>query len=1152
MKDCLDKVLAITLGKTFIGLCLRDDREIYKLESLLIPAEFSSLSDLQHRKNAARCREAHKRRENWFMNEIWLKAGLPDFRQDKNWENLKDKLPTYYKNDKNLKTREFPAYPDKTSFNSALLRIHLIEGKPLASWQIWKALWAAIQQRGFYFYNWKTEPAGIESIKGNVAALEEQRTQLETDIEKLKALKKSAHGIASEEYAELLRLKQSELKAWKEEFAELTHQIKHYEELLLDNLHQEKYTYPCYLEAAKQGLWSFDTLTNKAVIKNQLDHTAEALKPGENHVPRAFRIKELKKLWAQAQVQLPELKGYDVEYFLYGETRLPFASAWNNEYKAFRGKAHYDCQGVMGQKVPRFDNRFISSCKLFPGRNACKASDPLSLQFDLLTQLKRLKYFSRDSKAVYSLSPTELKTVFEELWTGKIKEQINNNSPQLFIPYTFLQKALRKHVASFDELQNMEQLEKLKLKRSGRSHFSRLALSLMKQVLLSAPSSSCAPTDYINPSDYAQHDKPKGLTEVEVENALRRLGETWKTFDIPEYSHEMSGQLTREAAIEKLLAESNNPIVRHRLTLVHNLLNQLENGFNLKKHPPKQVFLECIGAEGGGFEGNKTRKARPKKSLSQDVINDNLKEKLKELNVEPSKTNVLKLRLLQEQQSQCPFTGEKLDEAQLQHYQIEPIVRVTEQSFTQTLGNKVLTTPDTCREKKQRTPYHWLAQALVWPEYVARVQRMYSGVQEEKKRLLTAPDAQELALKSKNGYIARVLRQLIALHFGYQEMANSEIRHIFVSDGTITKAIRKQYELNNWLLTNQEAQELNGLLNQLSDTSKQQSLEEKNIILRSVKKLNKKQLNNGKRHALNAFCLSFTSHLQKKIIQDAEPENLKISTLDNLKPQARSILNELFPKPLRRNNKELYPEATIYRYNPKHNAITIRKNLRSFLENDKDGKAIEKIADQSLRHYLKQMRQKLPNREAWENFLDPDRTANRDSKGNLLEDPYLLECRHPLFNTLVKKVEVITSELDENPTISHDGLRVAGEYKDFGSKSTKGQFKRTKQHRGQLLYQDTKGKWRVFPVYGHMKLAEARKQAKEKGPLYQDGLLFYSSALISIEKAFALSNGNLLKAGVYKLRTIKSEGIAVIESHEGTEYLVSINKITEAGLSLIR
>lgn len=44
---------------------------------------------------------------------------------------------------------EFSAKNDSTIYNSILLRILLVENKPLEQWQIYKAIHAAIQRRGY-------------------------------------------------------------------------------------------------------------------------------------------------------------------------------------------------------------------------------------------------------------------------------------------------------------------------------------------------------------------------------------------------------------------------------------------------------------------------------------------------------------------------------------------------------------------------------------------------------------------------------------------------------------------------------------------------------------------------------------------------------------------------------------------------------------------------------------------------------------------------------------------------------------------------------------------------------------------------------------------------------------------------------------------
>ena len=109
----------------------------------------------------------------------------------------------------------------------------------------------------------------------------------------------------------------------------------------------------------------------------------------------------------------PKLKG-KTDYVLYGPAETPYASfhpALRETFKLKRG-AVSDWQGVLSQKVPRFDNRAPAGCALIPRLHVCRADDPLVPQVTFLLGLKNLRYTTEGQQ--HQLSPEELKAFYDE------------------------------------------------------------------------------------------------------------------------------------------------------------------------------------------------------------------------------------------------------------------------------------------------------------------------------------------------------------------------------------------------------------------------------------------------------------------------------------------------------------------------------------------------------------------------------------------------------------------------------------------------------------------------------------------------------------------------------------------------------------------
>ena len=169
------------------------------------------------RRGAYRRKRSHKEREK-ILESFWLKnVGKEGFLQRKSFKKENGKWIKQTEADVRLE-KEFPGKDeDDITYASSLLRIQLLEGKKLEKWQIYKALHASIQRRG-YDKNvpWKDQEAENKRKKKN--------DTLEVDKSQEEAKKKN--GTPKDKDPE--------------------EEADNFEKDIQEKIKNKKYHYPCY------------------------------------------------------------------------------------------------------------------------------------------------------------------------------------------------------------------------------------------------------------------------------------------------------------------------------------------------------------------------------------------------------------------------------------------------------------------------------------------------------------------------------------------------------------------------------------------------------------------------------------------------------------------------------------------------------------------------------------------------------------------------------------------------------------------------------------------------------------------------------------------------------------------------------------------
>ena len=1045
-----ETIWSFDLGKGSIGEAVRLGMKFLHVASLIIPAEFAETQTAAKRRRFFRTRQAHRARESW-LREVFTECGLEVLSgrstthppgQQKIWvKQVAD--PRFEK--------EFPA-PDEGDlcYTSCLLRIKLLRGEKLEPWQLYKAFHSAIQRRGYDpDIPWKTK----------------ERTR-STD--------------------------KPEAKANDEEGATLARMTAYEDELKAMAPDQPQYQQPCYFDAWKMGLWS---PKDPEKLSLRINQSAESTR--NQIVPRKLIEAEIRAMVKAAAVQYPALNGKE-DYLLYGPPGKAYASydlALRKEFKLHEGSAG-DWQGVLGQKIPRFDNRIIAKCALIPRLNVCKirteekevegkkktvlhTSSQVVAEVTFLMKLKNLRFWRGGVLA--QLTAPELKAVFEYTEFKSLK-----------ITATQWRKYCNKTLGGYPN-SGSEEVEAPRT--SGRSSYCRPALEIAKRLLLSGltPSQSHAnELTLLNGNENPQ----KGLIPKDL-TFLTRMGDSWEKLYLPNQKLDALVNLSTDSAvaIRSLIGMQNDPIVRHRLNLFYDRICDLGKKFGTPSHVVIEFIREDFMGDKAKFELRKFQRERTKERAAARL-------QAKELGQE-GRAAGLKLELFKTQGGCCVYTGELLAQTKLDEYEIEHIVP-REMGGPDAVMNYVLTTHKTNAEKGKRTPHQWLSGSIGWDAYKERVDQCKTVFRNKKVQLLTSPDAETLVQKytalAETAWITKLAQTILSIHFGWKNGFVEGERKVTVVNGSLTARIRRVYKLNSILHP---------------DTTDEEEAEKKNR-------------DDERHHALDAMCINFTPDWSKnpsqksghslfkfpegidrnyfdKYIQDVTPEKVCVE-----KPSLGESIYGVRGSDGAATMVKRYPVWSLAYKSVGPNKVVY--DVPTAL------KKIESIRDEAIKKHLQGFLETTPDEADWKIF------CKKLSLSKSGEAPHR-----------VRRVFLDVGTSDEFKDLSKDGT---GAYR-----------KGAKGHKGQILYRDAQGKARVRPIYVFESTPKVTEELKASSSAVKIIGVFRSGDRVQLKKDVQHPK-TPLSIGTYTLTTMLADGRAVLKNSAMISLKISVSKLLDAGFAL--
>ena len=751
------KNFSFDVGMTSLGVAVNENDEIIHADVLLMHLEAGSVRAQAGRRRMFRTREAHKTREA-ILESLWRSIGKEPlqrkrFTKTKNAKGKREFIKT--KADNRLE-REFPAKGDDTVYTSCLLRIMLMEGQPMADWQIYKALHASIQRRGY--------DANVPWKAGEA---------------------------------------QPEKSAAKDENPE--NQVDRFAAELREMTPDERYHLPCYYDAWKMGLW--DESAHEITAKRQYDSGKPPETTRGYNASREIVTKEIIGLLNRATEQMPELKKYLAEDKL---EQLLYGTQHNALDKRYPSATTID--GLLGQKYPRFENRIVAKCALIPRLNVCKAEKPLAIEVGFLLRLVNWRYEKEDeqgNKLVASLTGKELINKFHEcaaIWKKKAKQYIPENDAEEYTKcFRFTKSKVTKMAESLDGIVKMGHEDIPASKHTGRSRFSQPALHLMKSLILSEKT----PQDFYKEWSLLVADREKENSQAEFGyqifsdvpyryfpddfRFLEKMGNGREAIHVPDISlaerySDDNGDV--ESAIQRIINSCNWPELRHRLNAFrHELENLVQKYGN-----PDAVHLEFVRED---FLSDKKKKKYTDQAEAGKEKHREAVEELKSRNISVTDKNILRYRLYDEQNKQCLYTGEAIDIDQLEKYEPDHIFPYGD-GGPDAYYNKVLVGKEANRKKGKHLPCE--CDFINWAAFKTRLDPLPLG--KNKKKLLlasTREEVEDLVEKytglSGTAHIARLARDIVCLRFGWQPGAEGEQQRVFVISGGLTSKVAKKYEL---------------------------------------------------------------------------------------------------------------------------------------------------------------------------------------------------------------------------------------------------------------------------------------------------------------------------------------------------------------------
>jgi CRISPR-associated endonuclease Csn1 len=252
--------------------------------------------------------------------------------------------------------------------------------------------------------------------------------------------------------------------------------------------------------------------------------------------------------------------------------------------------------------------------------------------------------------------------------------------------------------------------------------------------------------------------------------------------------------------LSAVLPQLRNPAVARALAELRKVVNAVIRGYG----KPEMIRVEL--ARDLKHARKRRKEMTQQRDANTDARDDARKRILSEFHDRyGTPENILKVRLAEECNWQCPFTGRSFGLSELvgdhPQYDVEHIIPFS-RSLDNSFLNKTLCYHDENRSRKRnRTPFEAYHGTSQWDDIIGRVRRFQGTARRRKLALFmteTLPDPDEFAQKllSDTRYISRAASQYVGVLYGGKADADGRQR-VQVSPGRATAYLRQRWNLNS-------------------------------------------------------------------------------------------------------------------------------------------------------------------------------------------------------------------------------------------------------------------------------------------------------------------------------------------------------------------
>jgi CRISPR-associated endonuclease Csn1 len=290
-----------------------------------------------------------------------------------------------------------------------------------------------------------------------------------------------------------------------------------------------------------------------------------------------------------------------------------------------------------------------------------------------------------------------------------------------------------------------------------------------------------------------------------IEKILPRLqnGISFATARKELYGEMLNGEEVQELLppVLKASGQLRNPVVCRTLTEMRKVVNAI-----IRLHgKPSRIRIEMARDM---KKGRKAREKSWKTSRENEKIRDEAKKKiLLETGIqEPRPGDILKVRLAEECNWECPYTGRSITPATLlgdsPQFDIEHIIPFS-RSLDNSFGNRTLCYHEENRNvKKNQTPFEaYGPNSDKWHEILMRLRRFRGPAADSKlRKFLLTEIPEDFATRQLNDtrYMSKLAADYVGLLYGGQIDAEGT-RRVQSSSGGITAYLRDEWSMNEIL-----------------------------------------------------------------------------------------------------------------------------------------------------------------------------------------------------------------------------------------------------------------------------------------------------------------------------------------------------------------